>query len=522
MIFDLVFVSAADISIEPTAMSVVKSTDAVPLTPYKEAEGLTRTTSAQGRNLVDSALRIFTNEPLFDEHGNNYPVRSIKGMEIGNAVGSVYPIEPNGIRINGMMDASTFYRVSKASKLMRDVGILTEYPFFHARPKKFPINGPYIAPLRLLPFKYEVFEKYIAHQKTIAPFRNEEGQLVFPKGRVPDHAGRVGFFAQALIDMKFGVMYRGMLSNVRLGELEQLKMNGTLDNYVADAIRALQERAPKHFKCWEQIDKLDPNLQADRDLYLKIHLPALIAENLARFHNEGFFHKYLHPNNWTLCGEIVDLDSIRNVKIDEEDALSINPNNFYYDFRHTTQWHATLKKLFDLDDDGLNPTLDTFVNHYFTTRAPAENSVMLEKYIAFLYSVDPARFDIGIPPRIIQLDDEGFNIFVRKLADIISTLQSNEKVDTDMCISYMQMFFSEMQKYIQPQFDYVINEYTGGYSSDLDGLSARVLNLEMVLCYKTFFRELIESTNGENPQFCEMLQMFSDLVSVQGATSPIV
>lgn len=299
--------------IDPAARGVIQDCHTVPLVE-SFASPLVRPSSIHGRNAEDPFGLIFDPAPIYDEFGNYYSAFSIKGADASSPRATFYEIEPSGVRVQGMLDASTFTRCRDVSRELRANGALVEWPIFHARPKLFPDGESDIG---LLEFKYMVYGAYLDRQQAIRQVAPEQ----------VDGVGRVGAVAQGLLDMQFGVMYRAMLSNIRLAELPELARKRELNKRVSQTISALQQRDLAEFDAGEIVHGLNPRSPRDRNTYLTTALPGLMGQNLAKTHTIDAYHKYLHPGNWSLGGEIVDLDSVRMPTIFPEDKAEVTTGN---------------------------------------------------------------------------------------------------------------------------------------------------------------------------------------------------
>ena len=216
---------------------------------------------------------------------------------------------------------------------------------YHARPSRFPVSRA-VAPtgvVGLQQLRTVLYELYVAE--------NERNKL---KGTISSSIGRVGLAGQAISELQFGVMYRGMMTHSRLWDVDAMKYQEDLNESYETAIKAgappifkeiiteaslagetkgaiesLQRRKISDFNCWPELNVLEPDNEQDRRRYLLDVLPKLMGENLARFHNTGAYHRYAHPGNWTLAGELVDLDSVRHPDISQDEIPFTVEEVFY-------------------------------------------------------------------------------------------------------------------------------------------------------------------------------------------------
>ncbi len=383
-----------DYFIDPLAEEVIINPDKVLLLECSHDlfDRFSKSSNFHGRSIEDPNRLVINSKPIKDENGDIYTSFSIKGAEAAVPTATFYGIEPHQVRVNGMLDASTFTRCYEASKLLRREGVLTEWPIFHARPKLFPDGEGDIG---LLKFKEMLYGNYVWQQDTLAT-KN--------KAYEPDHVGIAGAVGNGLLDMQFGVMYRVALSNIRLVELGNLNLHNQLNDQIASAIRSLQLRKPDYFNFWDDLEKLDSESVEDQRTYLTNILPRIMGGNLGRFHNTDSYHKYLHPGNWTLAGEIVDLDTVRNASIDAGDEVDITLDNRMDDFYSSMN---TLEKIAEVTAWDPGKLAEVFTKAYFAERYLGENvsefeSIILESQLCPPFDSDPG--DLG-NPRIVDFSD---------------------------------------------------------------------------------------------------------------------
>jgi len=398
----------ADLFVDPLARPSIKDPNRV-LLLEGDNSFFTKPSPYHGRSVEDPHGLVIRPGPIRDENGDLYTTFTIKGADATYPLVGFNGIEPNGVRIIGMLDASIFDRCVAVSKQLRKAGVLTEWPIFLARPTQFPDSDG--DDMGLLAFKRKLYNNYLEAEKERVEDNN---------GRLVDGIGKVGAVGGGLLDMQFGVMYRGTLSNIRLAELNHIKEP---NQKVSEAIKALQLRKPDYFLVWDDLEKLDPESPEDQATYLVKVLPSIMGENLARLHNAGCYHKYLHPGNWTLAGEIVDLDSVRSASLNlHPDDISIvtmvnrfNEVNFAAD---------ALKSIIDSESDDIYlPLLESFATSYFAERYLGENvteleSILLESH----FLIQPDTWEDLTGPRIIKLTDEPL---ISKAVNVLQQLLSN-------------------------------------------------------------------------------------------------
>lgn len=386
--FDLV--PGTDIWVAPPALEqeIIRNPNGVPQLDTENHQFTKTDDIIHGRCYNDPNLLVFRNSSITDEFGLVYFALSIKGMDLTRPHASYEPVGNFVIRVNGALEAETFYRCRKASELMRREGILTEYVFYQARPLQFPNGKENSSKTNLQGFRSRLHREYIANQIEFDDFDSPEVSEAVIK---------------SIYGSKFGVAYRGMLSNVRLGEIKFLKEKRELEHHLAHAILALQLRRPEQFECWPDIERLNPYNKEDQYLYLEEILPRLIGENLAKFHNAGFYHKYLHENNVTLCGEIVDTDSIRHIEIDPDDEFEINFATRFSDFRKIFYQYSLLWDHFN-NVQYTRSKPNWLSESYFTHRDKLKHYEPIEQLFEEIHFDCIARpISIQTPPSVIAI-----------------------------------------------------------------------------------------------------------------------
>jgi hypothetical protein len=392
-----------DVFVDPAAADHIVNPEVTVLLESGLCTPFTRTSMVHGRSKEDPRALVLSSAPLADEHGHVYTRFSIKGASVALPSTSRYEIEPSGIRVNGMLDASTFERCQGVSKILRAAGVLTEWPIYHGRPKWFPGGNDEVAQekdrLNLSAFRRQLYNNYAKDQGERRNYRfRGEDKALMPY----DSLAQAEEVWEAISGIQFGVMYRGMMSNVRLSELGILQEQAKDQAHIADAIRALQARQPTHFIAWEELDKLNAESVDDRYSYMNEVLPQIVGENLARFHNTGSYHKYLHGGNITIAGEIVDLDSVRNPSFDPEDAEVFTPENWLGELMHVSRQISAINRF---PGNLINlPSLQQFKDAYFSKRLEDENLSeaelqVLEAHLSPLLNLvaeDPG------PPYVVQ------------------------------------------------------------------------------------------------------------------------
>lgn len=396
-----------DAYVDPYAVPVIKDPTKVPLIESSvQFTPFSKTSKKHGRSMHDPEGVIFNNVPVTDEFGDVYTDFSIKGADCSLLNVSYNRIEANNVRVHGMLDASTFRRCQTVSRILREAGVLTEWPILHMRPKYFPDDD-----VNLNVFKNWLYTNYVREQ---IGYRSKPDLA-----QNADSIGTAGIVGEGISAMNFSVMYRAMLSHVRLWEVDEHMQSGELNRHVAAAISSLQLRKPTHFSIWNELEALDANSPKDQQHYLIHILPSAMGENLARFHNTNSFHKYLHEGNWTLAGEIVDLDSVRSIVVDPDDGQEITvPARLNEVFSQVLsileiakitgmyEPDITQQEKDEYTSNNTEVMWDKFRESYFAERFIADDISVAESMILDSHFVPPETTieNIGYP-KLVTLDD---------------------------------------------------------------------------------------------------------------------
>jgi hypothetical protein len=387
-------VAKSEYFIDPLASGIIIDPNHVPLMESSVDSPLVKLSHYHGRNFEDPSGLVLRQVPITDENGDIYTTFTIKGPDASMPLAQYYDIEANRVRVLGMLDASTFERCQKVSKILRKEGVLTEWPIFHGRPKLFPDGEGDVG---LLAFKEMLYENYLSLEKY---------NLINDPVSV-DGISKAGIVGAGLLEMKFGVMYRAMLSNARTSEIGEFEKQGTLGTHVGKAIEALQARKPDYLWIWPSIEKLDAESSADQEIYLREVLPCIMGENLARVHNAEAYHKFLHSGNWTLAGEIVDLDSAQQKSIHPDDVEEITIINRFNEVTDVLAY-LFIKYPFREGEAGNTPA-ELFSKSYFAERFLDEKLPKLEAIIleAHFTNMPESFADLGNPYfAIFDLDQQ--------------------------------------------------------------------------------------------------------------------
>lgn len=288
--------------------------------------GFERVSQIHGRSVIDTQNRVFTRELYADSFGNALGAYSIKGAGSTPLTAKPSSLEPTGVRVDGLFDSDLFTRCRAASQVLRSAGVMSEVPIMTARPRHYH-DGDQERDLRHI--------QHVAYSRGLVEWGAMPGggKLALMPGRKERITHREAFeMGDALTTFKPGVMYRAMATNTRIFDLVAFEDKGVKQAELEFAIIARQANNLGDLTVKDEIDALDPERPFDQATYAHVLLPNIVGEYVARMHNAGVAHRYLHPGNITLAGEIVDLDSVVGASLglgDEEPT----PDQLAEDYR---------------------------------------------------------------------------------------------------------------------------------------------------------------------------------------------
>lgn len=386
--FEMVEVVKGDRFVDPLGAAVIKDLDHVPIEFDDTNSSFARPSNAHGRSFEDPDSLVLFPDPVCDENDDIYFIYSIKGASAYSPEGMYSSLEANHIRVNGMLDAATFPRVEAISRHLRKEGVLTEWPIYHARPKQFPLNT---ADVETMEQAVGLFSWKQMHAAVVWRYEGEHtGRLPVDSYYRKDQIGQYGAALQAVEDFRPAVMYRAMITNDRILDLPEIAEADRLAVSLYSAIHGLQLRNPDYFGIEGELQSIDPSRLEGWQKYMNTLLPKLMGANLARLHNAGAYHHYPHLGNWTLAGEIVDLDSVMCDQVFEDDASEVNPLNRINEARGVFN---IIRKMPDLTGLGLDQKAmaNIFRRAYFAERFGADNVTKAESVILDAYFVEQER-----------------------------------------------------------------------------------------------------------------------------------
>lgn len=227
-----------------------------------------------------------------DNYHNQYSVLTTKGNNFTRQEIFQSATAPSGYIPYGLMEGDALLRVLKASRLMREAGIDTEWIVRVLEPKELLFESERVDPVT---FKKKLLQKIIAQA-------SEEDETLASE----DEAAKV---ASAIKDMSFFVTLRAMSTSIRPGDFLQDNERDAAMAKVQRIFTLLNDMfiAEDEDSDWETFD---PDNQEHIDTYWTVTLPSLLGLSLGKLHNLGLAHHFPVSGNVNTLGGLVDLDSV--------------------------------------------------------------------------------------------------------------------------------------------------------------------------------------------------------------------
>lgn len=271
-----------------------------------------------GRSYALNIEAEISTEPWQDQYGNAYTTLVTKGNNFSRPEIMRSGTAPSGFMPYGLQEGDAILRVLRASRLMREAKIDTEWIVRVQEPKQLSFESEFVTPSE---YKRRLIEKLLAGvalaQSGIEPVEdiNEE-----------DEHEEIASIAKALNGMDFFITLRAMatpdrvidLANGRYVDLARLQrvldIYNKISSYRQDDFKLLD--LPTSLDLLTSPEYLDATVIKQ---YFSEVLPRLIGLNLARLHDNGLVHVFPTLGNVTALGGLVDLDSVRGPKLDLDD-----------------------------------------------------------------------------------------------------------------------------------------------------------------------------------------------------------
>jgi hypothetical protein len=232
-----------------------------------------------------------------DEFGHTYTSLNLKGNGFYQAILLKTSTAPDGVIAFGLQESSVIRRVLRASRILRSLGVNTEYILGLAEPSSYAMplydsNTDAHSTYDLGDYKTELIKR---HWESIPETNRTAERLVE--------------LQQAVARMTFFVTARAMDTSLRLEEINDNTQNKQRLFDIANDYFIPNDALP-----------LDATKADDIERLLKeVTIPRL-SKNLARLHVNGLAHRFPNGLNITALGSIVDLDSVHGETLGFDDA----------------------------------------------------------------------------------------------------------------------------------------------------------------------------------------------------------
>jgi len=285
-----------------------------------------------------------------DQYNNNYTSVSLKGNNFSTHRIMESATAPSGYIPMGLQESDSLYRIVKASRLLRERGIPTEWIHGVYEPQQLVFNDELVS--------QAAYKKRLLDH-TMHQFGLEEAVKV----------------AQAIEPMTFFVTERSMMINDRLTDL----IHDTPEQ-ARQRLRHVFHIGNKLFENNDDFKKLLPSRPQDRDHFFGAVYPTLLGRSMAALHDSGLVHTFPTLSNTTLLGGIIDLDSVKGAPLEigdkdvtASDLLDDLTTITNYQYREDTlrNHYKELERLSVIRSFGVYAYAEyMFVSSYLEHRAP--------------------------------------------------------------------------------------------------------------------------------------------------------
>lgn len=245
-----------------------------------------------------------------DSQGNRYSSLSFKGAVARDIKVEACEVSPSGFRVNGLQDDEALVRTLRASRILREAGIRTEWIVGVLEPKAFPLDMERDG---LASLKKALVEGALADRR-LQPRISEVAEFV----------GKSAFFVTVrATDIGERLWDFGREGRSIFGQQVNVDMLNRIVTKTFKVYNAEHASQPEFIP-------LNPESPVDIEHYFTQILPGAIGRQYGKLHELGLAHKYPHFGNITLLGGIVDLDSVHGEKLELGDAV-VEPQDLLHD-----------------------------------------------------------------------------------------------------------------------------------------------------------------------------------------------
>ena len=250
-----------------------------------------RLATFHGRNIEVLA----DNVDIQDTFGNQFRSLCIKGSDFSDPHIFESATASRDFIVYGLQESLVMERIIRASKILREHGIGTEYICGLSVPKSFPLDKQGRAIDQKNPADFSEFLETLAG-KYASENQNDKSPLEIKTGMI-----------ERFSDCDYLITYRALDCPYRFGELQDPEQFAKFKQFRKSITDDPSE-----------IERIESQSVFE---YLEQDFVPTLAQNLAKLHKLGLVHGFLHRNNITALGSIVDLDSMNGEALELGDSF---------------------------------------------------------------------------------------------------------------------------------------------------------------------------------------------------------
>jgi hypothetical protein len=370
-----------------------------------------RLATFHGRNLEVLADRV----SIQDHFGNTFNSLCIKGSDFSDPHLFRSATASREYIVHGLQESLVMERIMRASKLLREHGVGTEYICGLSVPESFPLDkqGKAIDNKTATPFSD--FLETLA-SRYAAESQNGKSALEIKTDLI-----------ERFSDCDYLITYRALDCPYRFGELLDGKQFAKLKEY-----RKKMTDNPS------EIEEIENQSLTE---YLDDKFVPTLARNLAKMHKIGLVHGFLHRDNITALGSIIDLDSVRGEALGLGDTFE-NPKLIRLDVKLRAKMEDIFQCINNIETVGQyvdNPRvsaqalaekfLSTYIHEAFDTEE--EQDAFVAELLGHAYTISYLSDDASAMHHNSQLI---FGAYVNLHPDILEAVREDiplpdEKID---------------------------------------------------------------------------------------------
>ena len=251
-------------------------------------------------NLQPEASEDDATEAWPDQYGNYYTSVSTKGDNLSTPDILRSRTAPSGFIPYGLQEGDSLLRVLRASKVLRQAGVDTEWTVRITQPKLLVFDSELV--------DSDTFKRLLLDQRV-----KKDSEQFNPED--------VSEITIALAGMEFFVTYRAMSAAERLPDM--FDGNNLNMPVIQKAIGIYNQLATHRKSVLEELSLPEKLNEDDVKQYLGVVLPRLIGYHFGKLHDMNLVHGYPHAGNVNILGGLVDLDSVTGTILelgDEENS----------------------------------------------------------------------------------------------------------------------------------------------------------------------------------------------------------